>query len=56
MGTENGLTVIEALVGTGGGGVPIVNVALLLTVPAVAVMFTTELSPVGELAVNVTVV
>ncbi len=53
---ESGLIVIAALVGMGGGGVPMVNFALLLTAPVVAVMFTIESSPAGEMAVNVTVV
>ena len=53
---ESGLIVIDALVGVGGGGLPMLKAALLLTAPAVAVMFTAELSPAGELAVNVTVV
>jgi hypothetical protein len=51
----SGLIVSDMLAGVGGGGLPMVRDALLFREPTVAVMFTIESSPAGELAVNVTV-
>lgn len=51
----SGLIVRFMLAGTGGGGVPTVREALLLTGLAVAVIVTIESSPAGVLAVKVAV-